>query len=371
MSTLVINKGRFLSELSDLDRLNDLDAIRGRLTHIRQALISFGRDDLGLLNVSPEGEAIRLDRKALLDHLDQMVSSRTLERTMYYAERLKKGLDTIKTSPINDINLNRWKEYTEIFTDSLWVLDKRDKSAGHAAWYWGNYIPQIPQQLMARYTKAGEWVLDPFAGSGTTLIEGLRMGRNVLGVDINSNTVRTARNHILTASSELGLDLPGRRMGEMRQPILQYDIGDSTRFDFQSRLHELGTSSVQLLLLHPPYHDIIKFGDDHRDLSRQESLRDFVQLFEEVLDNTLLLLDKGRYIGLVIGDKYSAGEWIPLGFRLMQSIQNKGCTLRSIVVKNFEETTGKRNQKELWRYRALVGGFYVFKHEYIMILKKR
>jgi hypothetical protein len=41
-----------------------------------------------------------------------------------------------------------------------------------------------------------------------------------------------------------------------------------------------------------------------------------------------------------------------------------------IAVKNFEETRGKRNQKELWRYRALVGGFYVFKHEYIFIFQK-
>jgi hypothetical protein len=44
--------------------------------------------------------------------------------------------------------------------------------------------------------------------------------------------------------------------------------------------------------------------------------------------------------------------------------------LKSIVVKNFEETRGKKNQRELWRYRALANGFYVFKHEYIMIFKK-
>jgi len=74
---------------------------------------------------------------------------------------------------------------------------------------------------------------------------------------------------------------------------------------------------------------------------------------------------------LVIGDKYSKGEWIPLGFYCMQEILRRGFSLKSIIVKNFEETRGKRNQKELWRYRALVGGFYVFKHEYIMLFKKR
>jgi len=37
---------------------------------------------------------------------------------------------------------------------------------------------------------------------------------------------------------------------------------------------------------------------------------------------------------------------------------------------NFQETKGKRSQKELWRYRAIVGGFYVFKHEYVFLFQK-
>jgi len=31
----------------------------------------------------------------------------------------------------------------------------------------------------------------------------------------------------------------------------------------------------------------------------------------------------------------------------------------------------KRNQENLWRYRALVGGFYVFRHEYILLFQKK
>jgi hypothetical protein len=83
------------------------------------------------------------------------------------------------------------------------------------------------------------------------------------------------------------------------------------------------------------------------------------------------VLEDGRFLAIVIGDKYSRGEWIPLGFYVMERAMKLGLKLKSIVVKNFEETRGKRNQKELWRYRALVGGFYVFKHEYIFIFQKK
>jgi len=57
------------------------------------------------------------------------------------------------------------KEADEIITDSLWVLKSRDNSGAHLGWYWGNFIPQIPHQLMLRYTKPGEWILDLFFGA--------------------------------------------------------------------------------------------------------------------------------------------------------------------------------------------------------------
>jgi hypothetical protein len=55
----------------------------------------------------------------------------------------------------------------------------------------------------------------------------------------------------------------------------------------------------------------------------------------------------------------------------MNQVLKLDYTLKSIIVKNFEETTAKRSQKELWKYRALAGGFYIFKHEYIFVFRKR
>jgi hypothetical protein len=55
----------------------------------------------------------------------------------------------------------------------------------------------------------------------------------------------------------------------------------------------------------------------------------------------------------------------------MNEVLKREFMLKSIIVKNFEQTTGKRSQEELWKYRALVGGFYIFKHEYIFVFRKR
>jgi hypothetical protein len=55
----------------------------------------------------------------------------------------------------------------------------------------------------------------------------------------------------------------------------------------------------------------------------------------------------------------------------MNEILKRGLVLKSTIVKNFEDTRAKRDQKQLWRYRALVGGFYIFKHEYVFVFRKK
>jgi len=99
-------------------------------------------------------------------------------------------------SKINDLNLKNWKEYQDIITDSLWIIGERDKSGAHRGDYHGNFIPQIPNQLMRRFTKKGDVVLDTFLGSGTTLIECKRLGRNGIGIELLPKIAELAKQRI-------------------------------------------------------------------------------------------------------------------------------------------------------------------------------
>ena len=51
--------------------------------------------------------------------------------------------------------------------------------------YPAKFIPQLANRLIRMYTERGEVVLDPFVGSGTTIVEGLLLGRRVIGMDVN------------------------------------------------------------------------------------------------------------------------------------------------------------------------------------------
>ena len=254
---------------------------------------------------------------------------------------------------INDIDIKRWKDYDEIITDSLWIFPSRDNSGMHTPEYHGNFIPQIPRQAMLRFTRRGEWVLDIFAGLGTTLIEARNMGRNAVGIEISRKAAGRAKE--LLEKEKNPYDV-----------FTEILVGDST----DERTY-YGLRNFQLLILHPPYWDIIKFSREKNDLSNASSLEDFLDKFKRAAALASNHLEKGRYLVLVIGDKYTNGEWIPLGFYTMKVVMDLGFKLKSIVVKNIEENRGKRGHRALWRYRALKHGYYIFKHEYVMFFVKK
>ena len=145
--------------LSKLLERKNLVQIRDVLQDIKKDAEKRFFNEFRIIDKESDKKSNKVSSKYLLSELEQILETQTIERTKYYIQRLIRALSETKTGKINDLNLHRWKEYDDILTDSLWILEKRDASGAHSGGYWGNFIPQIPNQLLRRYTKKGEWVL--------------------------------------------------------------------------------------------------------------------------------------------------------------------------------------------------------------------
>jgi len=75
---------------------------------------------------------------------------------------------------------------------TVWSFPERGDWATHNPKYRGNFAPQIPRNLILRYSREGDIVLDPTVGSGTTLIETKLLKRKGIGFDINPSAVEIA-----------------------------------------------------------------------------------------------------------------------------------------------------------------------------------
>lgn len=257
----------------------------------------------------------------------------------------------------NDIDMRKWKE-SEVWSDSLWIINKRDKAGKHDGFYHGNFVPQIPHQLLLKYTKFGDVVLDLFLGSGTTAYEAEALGRNFIGVDIQEKMV----------------DYVNSKLDKNNKIFSEVFTGDSTTPKVVTQIKEIllkhRRKACQLTILHPPYANIIKFSEEKNDLSNAKNLSEFLAMFRKVIKNSYSVTAKSGYLAVIVGDIYKNSEWVPLGFYCMHEAQKQGLKLKSIVVKNIIGNRAKQGQESIWRYRSLSNDYYVFKHEYIFIFKK-
>ena len=243
----------------------------------------------------------------------------------------------------NDISLSEWRNYLEdITTDALWIekkkkkdgkfiIPKRDSLPQNSSSFHGLFIPEIPYQFISRFTKKGEMVWDCFGGSGTTYKVAQLLNRKCVINDLTSQA-----------------------------SFIQQ--GDSLHFNPQTK--------VQILFIHPPYHNIIQYSDKKECGSNCKSIDDFLTWFEKVVKNCIQYLDKNRFLILVCGNIYQNSEEHTLGVWCKDIIRKHGFKLKSHIIKDYGETKGGQKNYNIQYYRQLKGNFNNFYGDNIFILQK-
>ena len=123
---------------------------------------------------------------------------------------------------------------------TVWSFPDRGSYATHSGKYRGNWSPYVPRNLILRYSKPGDWILDQFMGGGTTLVEAKLLNRHAVGVDINPQSV---------SISETNLQF----QCESNSKIF-------TRNGSATDLHFIKDSRIDFICTHPPYANIIKYS---------------------------------------------------------------------------------------------------------------
>ena len=245
--------------------------------------------------------------------------------------------------------IKKWEpEGFELEMTTHWSFPKRGSWATHDAKWRGNWSPYIPRNIILRYSKEKDMILDQFAGGGTTLVEAKLLNRDIIGIDINSSALERCKEK--TNFDDLDIE-----MGNV-----SIQKGDARNLDF------IKNDSIDLICTHPPYADIIKYSDDiDGDLSHFRHEKFLVEM-KKVASECYRVLKKDKFCAILMGDTRKKGHMIPLSFNVMNLFQDAGFKLKELIIKEQHNcrATG------YWKTNSIKHNFLLIAHEYLFIFKK-
>ena len=184
--------------------------------------------------------------------------------------------------------------------------------------------------LLQRYTKPNELVIDPMCGSGTTIDVAKELGRQIIGYDI----------------------------APYRKDIIQSD----------ARKIPLKDNSVDFVFIDSPYSDNIKYSDHPKCIGKIACTDEkFFKELEKVAREIYRILKPDKYMGWLIGDHWRKNTgYIPVGFKIYEILNKyfKPIDVISVVRRNQTSNTG------VWHKRAREFNFYLRGFKYLFIMKK-
>jgi len=230
-------------------------------------------------------------------------------------------------------------------TKSVWSFKERGEWATHKGDYPGNWSPFVPKNIILRYSKENDLILDQFVGSGTTLIEAKLLNRRGIGSDINHMALKISKNRI------------GKVKGNNFISLVK---ADAKNLDF------IKAGSIDLICTHPPYANIIKYSKDNKDDLSLLRLDEFYSSIKKVASESFRILKKGKYCAIMMGDLRKNGCVIPLGFNVMSLFLRQGFKLKEIIIKEQHNCSSTKH----WEDISLKRNFYLLAHEYLFVFFK-
>jgi len=183
--------------------------------------------------------------------------------------------------------------------------------------------------LIQRYTKEGDLVVDPMSGSGTTVDVCKDENRKVIGYDI----------------------------APRRKDIIKND----------ARKIPLEDNSVDFVFIDSPYSDNIKYSNDPKCIGKLScENEDFFIALETVAKEINRILKPGKAMAWLIGDQCKQKKFIPVGLKLYEILTKYFEPIDLVCISRHNQTSNT----PIWHERARRFNFYLRGFKYLLIVKK-
>lgn len=228
------------------------------------------------------------------------------------------------TNRLNDLDPKSWLRFQK-----SWFIHNPPPRRKEVLRHPAKFPETLAQEFIEFFTKCGQVVFDPMAGTGSALVAALRAGRNSYGVELNPSYAEIARQVIAEERF---------RLGETAQNLVAEVVtGDA------NRLAELTTALklpvVDYVLTSPPYWDMLHargaqtqqkrrsstsfdvvYSEDPNDLGNIAGYDEFIARLVDIYTGLKPYLKTGAYLTIIVKNVKKGGQVYPLAWDLASNL---------------------------------------------------
>jgi DNA modification methylase len=220
------------------------------------------------------------------------------------------------SNKLNDLEPKAWLK----FQKSWFIHNPPPRKKGvlvHPA----KFPETMAQEFIEFFTKKGQTVLDPMAGTGSTLVAALRAGRNSYGIELNPKYARIAGQIIAEERAALG-----RPIENLKSEIVNGDAAQISNYRLPT---------IDYVLTSPPYWDMLRakgagtqnkrraandldvfYSDDPNDLGNVDDYEAFLAKLVKIYIGLKPILREKAYLTIIVKNVKKGGKIYPLAWDL-------------------------------------------------------
>jgi DNA modification methylase len=228
------------------------------------------------------------------------------------------------TNRLNDLDSKTWLKFQK-----SWFVHNPPPRRKDVLRHPAKFPETLAQEFIEFFTKRGEVVFDPMAGTGSTLEAALRCGRHSFGIELSPAYAHIANQVLASVREELGAGV-----AELHAEVINGDAAQAVAL-----LADLHLPPVDYVLTSPPYWNMLHaqgaetqrkrrnsadldlvYSDHPDDLGNITDYEEFLARLVSIYQGLQPLLRPGAYLTIIVKNVKKGGKIYPLAWDLARSL---------------------------------------------------
>jgi DNA modification methylase len=230
----------------------------------------------------------------------------------------------VKNNRLNDLSPKAWLKFQK-----SWFVHNPPPRQKNVLRHPAKFPETLAQGFIEFFTKPGQAVLDPMAGTGSALVAALRSGRHSYGIELNPAYAEIARQ--VVAEERLSL---GESAASLAAEVI---TGDAALIAQYVQAHHI--PAIDYVITSPPYWDMLRargaetqktrrqspdldvfYSDDPQDLGNIHHYEEFVARLAEIYEALRPCLAPRAYLTIIVKNVKKGGKIYPLAWDLARML---------------------------------------------------